>query len=419
MRDAASVEARPSWALPFCAWLTGALFFFYAWVLRVAPSVMVDELMADFGVGAAALGNLSAFYFYGYAGMQIPVGMMIDRFGPRRPMAIAAALCALGCVLFALSPSFWGVAAGRFLIGASAAFSLVGAMAVAGQWFPPARFAVLSGLAMALGMIGGVFGQAPLRLLIEAADWRAATLLLALGGAALALAAWGTVRDRRRGSGGIRHVLAGLRQVMANRQTWFIALAGLGANGPLLGFAGLWGVPYLTAVYDVDRATAAGVTSSLFLGFGAGAPLFGWLSDRIGRRRPPFIAGIALCAASMAAIVYLPGLSVSAIAVLCFLCGAGGSAQIIGFAAVREHNGIAVSGTAIGLVNGMVTGTGALYQPLLGWLLDQNWDGKMEAGARLYDGDAYRAAFGVLVAGACLGVLCTFAMRETNCRQQV
>ena len=186
-------------SLPFFAWATGAAFFFYAWVLRVAPSVMIDELMRDFGVGAAAVGSLSAFYFYGYAGMQIPVGMMIDRFGPRRLITASAAICALGAVLFALSPGFWGVAAGRFLIGASAAFSLVGAMAVAGQWFPATRFALLSGLAMMAGMLGGVFGQAPLRLVVDRLDWRTAMLLVAGGGLLIALSAWGTVRGRRRG----------------------------------------------------------------------------------------------------------------------------------------------------------------------------------------------------------------------------
>ena len=87
--------------LPLLGWLTAALFFFYAWVLRVAPSVMVEELMRDFAVGAAVLGNLSAAYFYGYAGMQIPVGLLLDRFGPRRLMTVAALVCAGGCVLFA------------------------------------------------------------------------------------------------------------------------------------------------------------------------------------------------------------------------------------------------------------------------------------------------------------------------------
>lgn len=409
---------RVSLTLPFLGWLTGAVFFFYAWVLRVAPSVMIEELMRDFAVGAAAVGNLSAFYFYGYAGMQVPVGMMIDRFGPRRLIAVSAAACALGCVLFAMSTAFWGVAAGRFLIGASAAFSLVGAMAVAGQWFPANRFALLSGLAMMMGMAGGVFGQAPLRLLVEMMDWRRAVLLTAAGGLLIAIAAWLTVRDRQRGSGGLGQVFAGLGEVMRHRQTWLIAIAGLGTTGPLLGFAGLWGVPYLTATAGVDQATAASITSTLFIGWGVGAPLFGWFSDRIGRRRLPFIAGLVMVTVSMAALVYVPGMSVAAIASLCFLCGFGGSSQIVGFAAAREHNAIALSGTAIGLVNGMVTGAGALYQPLLGWLLDLAWDGQMASGARIYDAAAYRFAFGVLVGGAFVGLLCTLAMRETYCRQK-
>src|SRR5262245_4686008 len=130
--------------LPLFGWLTGAVFFFYAWVLRVAPSVMVEELMRDFAVGAAVLGHLSAAYFYGYAGMQIPVGVLLDRFGPRRLMTLAALVCAACCVLLATSTSLGLATAGRFLIGASAAVSLVGSMAVAGQWFHSNRFALLS-----------------------------------------------------------------------------------------------------------------------------------------------------------------------------------------------------------------------------------------------------------------------------------
>ena len=410
-------SGKPARLLPYLGWLTGALFFFYAWVVRVAPSVMIEELMRDFAVGAAAIGNLSAFYFYGYAGMQVPIGMMMDRFGPRRLMTAAAGVCALGCILFAVSTAFWGVAAGRFLIGASAAFSLVGAMAVAGLWFPARRFALLSGLAMMMGMAGGVFGQAPLRLVVEQYDWRTAMLMTAAGGLAIAVAAWATVRDRRRGSGGVRQVFGGLGRVMRNPQTWLIAVAGLGTTGPLLGFAGLWGVPYLEATQGLDRTAAAAVTSTLFIGWGVGAPLFGWLSDRIGQRGQPFIGGVLLCTAAMAALVYLPGMPLYVITILCFLCGFGGSSQIVGFAAAREHNAAALSGTAIGFVNGMVTGAGALYQPLLGWLLDLAWTGQMASGARIYDPAAYRFAFSVLVAGAVIGLVCTLAIRETHCQQ--
>ena len=155
------------------------------------------------------LGHLSAAYFYGYAGMQIPVGVLLDRFGPRRLMTArrASSVPAAACCS-PPAPRLRPSTAGRFLIGASAAFSLVGSMAVAGQWFRANRFAMLSGLAMAMGMAGGVFGQAPLRLAVEASDWRTTTLLLAAGGVALAIAAWATVRDRWRGSGGLGNALS-------------------------------------------------------------------------------------------------------------------------------------------------------------------------------------------------------------------
>ena len=409
--------AHPILRLALYGWATGALFFFYAWILRVAPSVMIDELMRDFAVGAAAVGNLSAFYFYGYAGMQIPVGLLMDRFGPRRLMTVAALGCAAGCLVFALAPTLWALSLGRLLIGATAAFSLVGAMTVAGQWFPPARFALLSGFAMMLGMAGGVFGQAPLRLLVEELDWRQASLALAGGGVLLALAAAATVRDKSRSSGGLRQVMTGLARVGRNRQTWLIALAGLGTTGPLLGFAGLWGVPYLVLTQGLDRTSAAGVTSMMFVGWGVGAPVIGWLSDRIGRRKPPFVAGLVLTAVAMAGLAWAPGLPLWAVSALCFLCGFGGSSQILGFAAVRELNPPAAGGAALGIVNGVVTGAGALYQPLLGWLLDLAWTGELAGGARVYTSAAYSTAFSVLVAGAVVGSVCILLMRETRCRQ--
>jgi MFS family permease len=395
---------------------TGALFFFYAWVLRVAPSVMIDELMRDFAIGATAVGNLSAFYFYSYAGLQIPIGMMIDRFGPRRLMTLAGLGCALGCAAFAWSTTLAMLAAGRLLIGAAAAFSLVGAMAVAGQWFPPRRFALLSGIAMMMGMFGGVAGQAPMRLIVERTDWRTAVLVTAVGGVLIAVASLAVVRDRRRGSGGIGAVLGGFGTVARNPQTWLIAVAGLGTTASLIGFAGLWGVPFLAAVQGISQAEAASITSAMFLGWAAGAPLLGWLSDRIGRRRLPFVMGLVLCTLALAALVHAPVLTPVGAAVLCGLCGLGGSVQIIGFAAVREHNPARLSGTAIGIVNSLVTGAGALYQPLLGWLLDLGWTGEMAAGARVYDTATYRAAFSVLIAGSALGAVCALLMRETWCR---
>jgi len=291
-------------------------------------------------------------------------------------------------------------------------------MAVAGQWFPANRFAILSGGAMAMGMAGGVFGQAPLRRGVEASDWRTANLLLAVGGVALALAAWATVRDRWRGSGGVGHVLAGLAMVVRHPQSWLIALTGLGTSAPLLGFASLWGVPFLETAYALPRTYAAMLTSMLFVGWGMGAPLFGWLSDRIGRRKAPLVAGLALETVALATLVCVPGLPVFALAGLCFLVGFFGSSQIVCFALAKENQPAHRSGTAIGFLNAMVTGAGALFQPLVGFLLDLAWTGETALGARIYDIGAYRLALASLIACGLAGLLCLLAVRETFCRPQ-
>jgi MFS family permease len=315
-----------------------------------------------------------------------------------------------------LSASLAVASAGRFLIGASAAFSLVGSMAVAGQWFQANRFALLSGLSMAMGMAGGVFGQAPVRLAVEAADWRTVTAVLASGGLALAVAAWATVRDRWRGTGGLGRALSGLGLVLGHRQTWLVALVGLGTSAPLLAFASLWGVPFLETAYGLQRREAAVLTSIMFIGWGVGAPLVGWLSDRLGRRKPPLIAGLLLETAALSLLVYVPGLPVPALAVLCFLVGLFGSAQIVCFALARENHPEALSGTAIGFVNAMVTGAGALFQPLVGLLLDLAWAGETSQGARVYAVQSYRVALASLIACGLASLLCLHAVRETHCR---
>lgn len=186
---------RAAWT-GYAGWTLAALYFFYAWILRVSPSVMVDELMRDFAVTGAILGNLSAVYFYAYAAIQMPVGMALDRWGPRRVLSIAALVAGVGAGLFAWAPGVQVAYLGRALIGGGCAFGLVGSMVLAAAWFPPRRFALLSGLALGIGFVGGIGGQAPLAVLVEAQGWRASLGMLAAGALVLSAATWLVTRDR-------------------------------------------------------------------------------------------------------------------------------------------------------------------------------------------------------------------------------
>jgi len=157
-----------SWVI----WGLGALFYLSGFYQRVAPAVMTEKLMADFGIGATALGYLSAFYFYSYAAMQIPTGILVDVLGPRRLLSAGSLIAAVGAFLFAAAPGLAMAALGRLLIGGSAGVAWVSLLILASRWFPPKRYALTSGLALCAGLIGAVSAGVPLRLLVESFGWR-------------------------------------------------------------------------------------------------------------------------------------------------------------------------------------------------------------------------------------------------------
>ncbi len=394
------------------AWLLGCVFFFYAFGLRVSPSVMVDELMRDFGVSALVLGNLSAFYFYAYASVQIPVGLMMDRFGPRRLMSGAVLVCALGITVFALSTTISHAYIGRALIGLGCAFSWVGVLTVIAHWLPARNFAAFTGGGQFAGTAGALAGQAPLGIAVDSMGWRNSMLTVAVMCAVLGVAMWLVVRDRPPVDGRRYSLGAGLKAAASNPQTWIIGLIGMSLTGSVLAFAGLWGVPWLRAAHGLDRNQAAQLLSLVFIGWLIGAPLLGWLSDRLQRRRVLLSLGTAASAATITTVLYWHSAEVWMLGVLLFCNGLAGSTMILTFAAGREHNPDYASGAALGVVNTFVVASGALFQPLIGWLLDMRWDGVVEQGVRLYSMQAYNGAMIVVPAGALIGFLLTLVMRE-------
>lgn len=400
-----------------------AAFFGYGFMLRVQPSVIVADLMRDFAVGAAALGGLSAFYFYGYAGMQVPVGMLMDRFGPRRLMPVALLLCAGGLALFATARALEMAALGQVLVGAGAAFSFLGALTVAVQTLPMRHFGLLTGLLQAVGMTGGILGQGPFRWLVDStAGWREASLWLSAIGVTLAAAIFLVLRDGPKPAGASAAKPAdairpkgSTRRVLTNVQTWAAAVTSFLMTMVLLAFAGLWAVPFLVQGHGMGHVEAAGLMALFFAGWALGSILAGVVSDRIGRRMPPLIAGAMLGAASLSVLIYWaePGTLLGA--ALLMLTGIGLGSMVLTYALAREANDPATSGTAMGLANMATVGSGAIMQPVIGFLLDRNWDGRELDGAPFYSLEAFRAAFLVLPAGLVIAILLMlFVLRETG-----
>ncbi|MBL8807728.1 MAG: MFS transporter [Rhodospirillales bacterium] len=397
----------------YAAFTLAALYFGHEFVQRVSTSVVVGDLMAEFAVGGAVLGSLSAFYFYAYASMQIPVGVLMDRFGPRRLMSFAAGISACGALLFAAAPAIQFAYLGRAMIGFGASFSWIGILTVATLWLPPSRFSAYAGLGQAAGMAGAILGQAPLAMIVESLGWRLSVGLLALVGGAVAAGIFLTVPDVPKRPRQVHTRLTdSLKIAASNPQTWLNAVFGLSMTGTMLSFSGLWAVPWLISVYGFERAGAAALTSSMFIGWAVGSPLIGWLADRAGRLKPFQVGcGTGMCL-TLIALVYIPALPTAVLGTLMFTNGIFASGMVLAYGAARAHNPPEASGATYGLVNTGVVGSGAIFQPLIGLFLDLNWGGAMQAGARVYSASAYEIAFTILPAAAAVGTLAAMLTRE-------
>lgn len=415
-----SVAIRPGRA--WLMWSLPAALFLIAFFHRAAPGVIAHELMEAFGVTGAMLGLLSATYFYSYAGFMVPAGLLIDAFGVRLVLTAGGSIMALGTMAMGVAVGTPLLFAGRFAVGLGATVTFIGALKIAAAWFPPERFGVLSAITATVGVVGALVATAPLAALVAWAGWRGAFWVagaVTLACSALCLA---FVRDApevaaRAEPPSLRAVLHGMRRVLANAHTWppFLAFFCLYAS---VGNLYLWAVPYLRDVYGLPTTRAAGVAGATSIALIVAAPLTGYLSDSVLRRRK--LPYTALCAGLFAVwVVFVTTLGTVplwAVAALFFGMGAFGAAFVLTWPIGREVNPPELAGVAVAVTNlGGFVGA-ALSQGPIGAVLDSRWAGVMVGGARAYPVGAYRAAFGIcalLVLGA---AALSLLLRETRGR---
>ncbi len=361
-----------------------ATFLCYEMALQVSTSVMTHSLMYDFHINAATLGLVSSFYFYSYAFMQIPVGLLFDHFGVRTLISIAVLFCFLGAILFATTDLVWMIALSRFLMGLGSAFAFVGVLVVAARWFNPMHFALLVGVAQLLAAFGAIFGELPLAHAVNTYGWRHTLYVFAFIGIFLSIIAvfFLTNKFPRQNKGECmipkeRSLKKHLSQVIHKKSSWMIALYAFSGWGPMAVFASLWGVPFLVKGYSITNVQAAIYIMFMWLGMGLGAPFFGWLSDYINRKRVILVISSAVGFLVSLIVIYSSTLSSIVLYVLLFSMGLASAAHILTFALVKEELPDSCVATGIGFNNMAVVITGALLQPIIGWILVKGWDGVM------------------------------------------
>ncbi len=388
---------------------------------RVAPAAISGDLQVSFAIGGAQLGTLAATYFYVYTLMQIPTGVLADTLGPRRILWWGGLIAGVGAILFGLAPSFELAFVGRTLVGLGVSVTFIAMLKLLALGFDERRFATLTGLCMLIGNLGSILAGAPLAWATQVAGWRQVFVVVGLLSFALAFASRAWVIETHAGKLDRTVWLTGLISVLKNRATWPGFFANTGLSGAFFAFAGLWAVPYLTQMQAMSRATASNHVSIYFLGFALGSALWGRVSDALGKRKPValVVSGVHVlgwCVWLWAAWRGAGSLPLAATYALCIVMGLATAGFTLSWASAKEVNPPQLSGMATSVVNvGIFLGP-AILQPMVGWIMERTWDGRMEAGVRIYSASDWRNGIMLLTASAVAGWIAMLFVRETGCR---
>jgi MFS family permease len=403
-------ETRPSVKIAAVAWLMAAVFYFSQYVLRSAPSVMMPQLSTAFGMNVVSVASIVGLFYYGYSPFSLIAGAGMDRLGPRKVVPIAAAVVGIGALLFATGNTA-AASVGRLLQGAGGVFALVGAIYVASKYFPPSQAATLIGATQMFGMAGGAAGQFVVGPLIaKGMAWYTFWVglgisVLLISGLLFLLLPKDTATQKPGPAGG---VMKGFYIVFKNPQSILCGLiAGL-IFIPTTIFDMVWGVRYLQDAQGFDYASAVLRTAMVPLGWMIGCPLLGFISDRLGRRKPVIIGAATLLLACLAWILF-GSTDVFPPYVLGLVAGIASGAAMLPYTVIKEANPPQFGGIATGVVNFLNFTFSALLGPIFAWLLQH-----LSGGSGVMRLEHYQMAFAPLLLGVAIAIALALVLKETG-----
>jgi sugar phosphate permease len=366
--------------------------YFLACLHRISTTVIARDLVAEFGADATALGLMASTYFYLYAAVQPPVGILSDTLGPRRVVTIFTLVACLGCLVFGLAPNMFIAGVGRGLIGIGVGGIFVPGLKIFSGWYKPSEFALVTGIFLALGNLGNLSASLPLTYLVMLLGWRFSFIVIAGISIPLAVLAWVILRDKPEEKGwppivetspmaaapaanvpGDSSARKGFGIILKSSGFWMITLSYFFTSGPGLTFQGLWSVPYLMDVYGYTRLEAGGLLMILPLGFITGSPLIGFLADRLNIGRKKILLLTLFPSVTFWFIFFISGgkFNSAFIIPLFFLMGLfGGGSLNLYMTILKEFFPARLTGTAVGFMNPSGFLAAALFQPFTGYLMD-------------------------------------------------
>lgn len=398
---------------------------------RMAPAVVSAELMASFLTSATTLGSLAAMYYYIYALMQIPAGILADTLGNRISVTVGNFIAGIGSIVFATAETIELASFGRFMVGLGVSVIFVGLMKNNTVWFRERVYGLVSGFTILMGNLGSILAAKPLSALLNIWTWREVFIAIGMLSLTLAVLTFVFVRNRPEDAGfpSVRemdgmtshaerhqHWIKDLIKVFRNITVWPGFWINFGMAGGLFAFAGLWGIPLLRDSFSLSRDEASVYTTVTLISLAVGTFLAGWISDHLGLRKPVILLSAGIYMLAWLALIYIPWQPGAFALLLFMLIGITSGGFVLTYPCAKEVTQPALSGMAISLVNtGLFLGA-ALMQPLFGWVLDLGWDGQTLNGINLYSWQNYQYAMLLMLAFAIIAFIGALRITETRCK---
>jgi sugar phosphate permease len=403
--------------------------YLFVYFHRLSLSVVADDLVRDFKTSAGTIGLLGSVYFYCYAIMQFPAGLLSDSIGPRKTVTFFLIIASIGSVIFGFAPNIHTAFVGRVLVGLGVSMVFIPTMKTMSQWFKTQEFAIMAGILNAMGGMGVLAGTWALALMTIVFGWRLSFEIIGISTLLLAVFVWFIVSDRPENKGFPSIIdmetdekgensaqkkislMEGAKLVVSEKYFWAVAIWFFFDCGIFFGFGGLWAGPFLMHAHGISKEETGAILSMIAWGMIIGSPLLGFISDKVlkSRKKIFMICAGLLSLDILALYLFPPYFPIYLIYLIFFIFSVSSSAiVIIGFTTTKELFPVKIAGTSIGLVNFFPFLGGAVFMPFLGWILDIF--PKTDSG---YSVKGYSYIILILLLSSVVVFLSTFFMKET------
>ncbi len=412
---------------PWLIWGLAATLGLFIFLLQGTPSVMIPQLMKTYDIDVIQIGLLTSSFFYTYIIMQVPAGMLIDMWGPRRVTKVSFLLLSLAIGWFAFSSHFWEGQVSRMIMGFAASPAIICAFCLGARWFKPYLFPLIVGLTEFLALAGGVIGEGGFAKVVETLGWREGMVIIAFVGLILTFLSLIIIhdypdhdqplQDEAHYKKTIRKTLRNFIKVISIRPLWINGIYSGLVFGVFPSFAALWAIPYFMTRYTISVDFAALIASTYFLGACLGTLILSWLSVYIIKKRPLMIWGAFIAFLLSLCVIYIPHIPLPLMFILVFLFGFSSSTYVFSFALASTYATTQTRGVAMGFTNMLCIALGApLLQPLIGALLKWSSASTINGSLKAYNLHDYAVALTPLSVCLFAAFIVAFFVKENQAR---